>query len=98
MGKKHCWKMRNCSSPAISPFPAVFSEDLYCRPVESRFVWERVKTCWDRKPLRQQINADSDYRVAFEKVLGKVENTGYWPFLPQSFQMFLNAKPRDNFV
>ena len=24
-GRKHCWKRRNCSLRAISPFPAVFS-------------------------------------------------------------------------
>ena len=30
-GIKHCVKMRNCSLRAISPFPTVFSKDLYCR-------------------------------------------------------------------
>ena len=34
MGRKHCGKRRNCSLRAISPFPAVFSKDLY---------WEHVK-------------------------------------------------------
>ena len=32
--------MRNCSLRAISPFPTMFSKDLYCRHVET---WERVK-------------------------------------------------------
>ena len=28
--------MRNCSSRAISPFPAVFSKDLYCRHIKNQ--------------------------------------------------------------
>ena len=28
--RKHCWKRRNCSLRAISPFPTVFSKGLYC--------------------------------------------------------------------
>ena len=35
-GRKHCGKRRNCFSRAISPFPTVFSKDLYCRHVETR--------------------------------------------------------------
>ena len=34
--KKHGGKRRNCSLRAISPFPTVFSKDLYCRPVKTR--------------------------------------------------------------
>ena len=30
-GRKRCGKRRNCSLRAFSPFPAVFSTDLYCR-------------------------------------------------------------------
>ena len=29
MGRKHCGKRRNCSLPAISPFPSVFSKGLF---------------------------------------------------------------------
>ena len=29
-------KNRNHSSPAISPFPTVFSKDLYCRHIKTR--------------------------------------------------------------
>ena len=36
MDRKHCGKRRNCLLRAISPFPAVFSKDLYCRHVKSR--------------------------------------------------------------
>ena len=35
-GRKHCWKRRNCSLGAISPFPTVFSKDLYCRHEKTR--------------------------------------------------------------
>ena len=33
--RKHCGKRRNCSFRAISPFPTVFSKDLYCRHVKT---------------------------------------------------------------
>ena len=36
MGRKQCGKRRNCSLRAISPFPTVFSKDLYCRHVKTR--------------------------------------------------------------
>ena len=32
----HCGKRRNGSFRAISPFPSVFSKDLYCRLVKTR--------------------------------------------------------------
>ena len=34
--EKHCGKRRNCSLRAISPFPTVFSKELYCRHVKTR--------------------------------------------------------------
>ena len=39
--KKHCGKRRNCSLWAISPFPTVFSIDLYCRHVKTRACLEK---------------------------------------------------------
>ena len=33
---KHCGKRRNCSFRAISPFPTVFSKDLYCKHVKTK--------------------------------------------------------------
>ena len=36
MGRKQCGKKRNCSLRAISPFPVVFSKDLYCRHVKNQ--------------------------------------------------------------
>ena len=35
-GRKLCGKRRNCLSQAISPFPKVFSQDLYCQQVKPR--------------------------------------------------------------
>ena len=35
-GRKQCGKRRNCSLRAISPFPTVFSKDLYCRHIKTR--------------------------------------------------------------
>ena len=34
-GRKHCGKRINCSLRAISPFPTVFSKDVYCRHVKT---------------------------------------------------------------
>ena len=34
--RKHCGKRRNCLLRAISPFPIVFSKDLYCRHIKTR--------------------------------------------------------------
>ena len=42
-GRKHCGKRRNCSLRAISPFPTVFSKDLYYRYVKKGFAWEIFK-------------------------------------------------------
>ena len=36
MGRKYCEKRRNCSLRAISPFPKVFSKDLFFRNVKTR--------------------------------------------------------------
>ena len=36
MLRKHCGKWRNCSLRAISPFPTMFSIDLYCRHVKTK--------------------------------------------------------------
>ena len=37
--RKHCGKRRNCSLRAISPFPTLFSKDLYCRHVNARVLF-----------------------------------------------------------
>ena len=41
-GLKTLWERRNCSFRAISPFPTVFSKDLYCRQVKTRACLQRV--------------------------------------------------------
>ena len=41
MGRKHCGKRRNCSLRASSPFPTVFSKDLYYRHVKTRACLEK---------------------------------------------------------
>ena len=41
--RKHWGKRRNCSLWAISPFPTVFSKDIYGRHVKKGLVWERKK-------------------------------------------------------
>ena len=42
-GRKHCGKMRNCLSQAISPFPTVFSKDLYFRQIKTRACLGKVE-------------------------------------------------------
>ena len=41
MGRKHCGKRRNCLLQAISPFPEVFSKDLYGRHIKTRACLEK---------------------------------------------------------
>ena len=45
-GRKHCGKRRNCSLRAISPFPTVFSKDLYSKHVKT---WARLGKSYCRK-------------------------------------------------
>ena len=52
VGRKHCGKRRNWSFRAISPFPKMFSKDLYCKNV-----WERVKSL--DMPEQRQFTNDS---------------------------------------
>ena len=40
-GRKHCGKTRNCSLRALSPFPTVFTKNLYCRHVKARDCLEK---------------------------------------------------------
>ena len=36
-GRKHCGKRRKCWLPAFSPFPMMFSKDLFLRVVKSPY-------------------------------------------------------------
>ena len=59
-GSKALWEKEKCLRGAISPFPPVFSKELYCRHEKSGLVWERVKvpstTCFQGPlyPMRLQ--------------------------------------------
>ena len=46
MSRKHCGKWRNCSLRAISPFPTMCFQDLYCRHIKPGLISERVKGQW----------------------------------------------------
>ena len=41
-GQKTLWERRNCLLQAISPFPTVFSKDLYCRQIKQGLILEMV--------------------------------------------------------
>ena len=49
MGRKQCGKRRNCSLRAISPFPALFSKDLYCRHAKTRDFLGKGYLCTEKK-------------------------------------------------
>ena len=137
MVREHCGKRRNCSLRAISPFPTVFSKDLYCihnwtdfyftsiekqvlttytnlfrfcflgtTPVLAPNVWAiekipKLNLTRDLKIARPTLylttmdtnvslalftNIPTSNQKSFEKIEGKVENTGNQHFLlfPQS--------------
>ena len=80
---------RNRSLRAISPFPTVFSKDLYCRQVEKKgLVWERVNSL----PHNPDFNDPKE--EGFGKTLGKGENAGNQHFLlfPQCFLFYQRKK------
>ena len=73
MCRKHCGKRRNCSLRAISPFPAVFSKDLYLRHVKNQdLFWNGVKCYSNIKFVFHEKKKD---------FLGKGEIAGYHHFL-----------------
>ena len=39
MNRKHCWKMRNCSLQAISPFPITFSKTVV--DGQNEYLWSK---------------------------------------------------------
>ena len=66
MGRKHCGKRRNCSLRAISPFPIVFSKDMYCRHVKTRACLGKGVQCICKKcHLGQPITRGIPNRMAF---------------------------------
>ena len=68
MGGKHCGKRRNCSLRAISPFPTVFSKDLYCRHVKTR-------ACLDPLKLKEFADDNSKFDENGRKLSKWLENT-----------------------
>ena len=70
MGGKHSGKRRNCLLRAISPFPTVFSEDLYCRHVKTR-------ACLGKGKRQLKEFADTNFRFDHNgrKFFKWIENT-----------------------
>ena len=69
MVRKHYGKRRNCSLRAISPFPTVFSKDLYCRHIKTR-------ACLGKDPLsaeQSQVLTTLNQK-AFINTVGKGKN------------------------
>ena len=64
MGGKHCWKRRNCSLRAISPFPTVFTKDLYLQTRKNQgLFWKGLRVVQFESFCRQQIK----FNLNFEK-------------------------------
>ena len=61
MGTKQCGKRRNCSLRAISPFPAVFPDDLYCRHVKNQGLFGKGlrvnQNTWKYKLLAMDLHS-----------------------------------------
>ena len=63
-GRKHCRKRRICSFGAISLFPTVFPEGLFCRHVKTRVCWERVNSLPNDKVLDwSKLKAFADNKI-----------------------------------
>ena len=58
--RKHCGKRRNCSLRAISPFPSVFSKDLYCRQVKAKaFFGKGLKATITWSAIKQALGPEN---------------------------------------
>ena len=98
IGRKHCGKWRNCLSQAISPFPTVFSKDLYCRHVKTR-------ACLGKGYLELFIILNYHIMTTFctseekpvEIIMRKEENAGNQHF-PSSHNVFYSRKDKFNFL
>ena len=100
MGRKHSGKRRNRLLQAISPFPTVFSKDLYCRHVKIRACLGKGEPFTKPQNLgpvqiesncRRQFQSGSNGSIFFNKVkniVEKGENAVNQHFLlfPQCFQ------------
>ena len=82
MGRKHCWKRRNYSLQAISPFPSFFQKTCTADTNQgllsaNTFSLEESKVCHLGKALRME-----------QKMIGKIENDGYLPAFSPSRKLF----------
>ena len=69
-GRKRCGKRRNCSLRAISPFPTVFSNDLYCRHV-------KIMVCFRNNFVFQRPWIDNIvFNVVFQHYFSNIAATG----------------------
>ena len=57
--------MRNCSLGAISPFPTVFSKELYCRHIKTQACLGKGEnlTCIASDYLRNKLHSIVVYRL-----------------------------------
>ena len=89
MDRKLCDKRRNCLLQAISPFPTVFSKDLYCRHVKTRACLGKGNFFTTQSQLLTTF-----YMKPFENIVEKGENPGNQHFLlfPQCFLPYQRKK------
>ena len=90
IGRKHWAKRRNCSLRAISPFPMVFSKDLYCRHEKKQDLlgkgfnfswrWKLKLRQFTLHPTIPTFNTPGKKKT-FENIVGKGENAGNQHFL-----------------
>ena len=74
MCRKPCWKRRNCSSPANSSFPTVFSKSLCCRHVNTRACLGKGKT--DKR--RISLLAITPFIKIFSHISLYLFHVDYW--------------------
>ena len=72
-GRKHWGKRRNFSYRAISPFPTMFSKDLYGRYVKTRAYLGKSSTDCQLKAYadKSHVNVTENMKFVFQRVLLK---------------------------
>ena len=89
-GRKNCWKRRNCSLQAISPFPKVFSKGLFPRGVKrchsvgmglkAGYLWQLILFLSGAKylPYRPSVFSVKQQKIfIFDKKLANIISKKY---------------------
>ena len=74
MERKHCEKTRNCLFRATSPFPTVFSKDLYCRHVKIKVINGLIACFMLANLFVEEMNMNNAYNCQTDGVCSSLSS------------------------